>query len=261
MPCAAGPAAGPESRSAGKGVKESGRPEPLPYPPGRRSRTFARRAPAPAPRPAAAAPPVMARSSSPPVSEAAAWPEVLVHADESCLGNQFTRRANPGGAAALVEFWTGNSWRRRDYWTSDPDTTNNRMALSSAIGPLGALVRPCRIRFVSDSQYLTRGMTEWLPGWKVRGWRRKGRPIRNLDLWRELDRAARRHEIEWVWVRGHAGNVRNEYANHLAVRAAGELDRSEGFAESGFGEWLAGERAEAARYLDFDEHAAPRPFA
>ncbi|MDE0394483.1 MAG: ribonuclease HI [Gammaproteobacteria bacterium] len=202
----------------------------------------------------------MARSSSPPASEAVSRSQVLVHADESCLGNQFIGRANPGGAAALVEFWTGDSWRRRDYWTSDPDTTNNRMALSSAIGPLGALARPCRVRFVSDSQYLTRGMTEWLPGWKARGWRRKGPPIKNLELWKELDRAARRHEIEWVWVRGHAGHVRNEYANHLAVRAAGKLDRSGGFAASRFDEWLAGERAEAGRYLDFDEHAAPRPF-
>ena len=202
----------------------------------------------------------MARSSSSPVPEAASRPEILVHADESCLGNQFTRRANSGGAAALVEFWTGNSWLRRDYWTSDPDTTNNRMALASAIGPLRALERTCRIRFVSDSQYLTRGMTEWLPGWKARGWRRKGPPIRNLELWRELDQAAGRHEIEWVWVRGHAGHVRNEYANHLAVRAAGKLDRTEGFAESGFDEWLARERAEAGRYLDFDEHAGPPPF-
>ena len=183
--------------------------------------------------------------------------EVMMHADESCLGNQFVGRASAGGAAALVEFWTGEAWIRRDYWTSDADTTNNRMALRSAIEPLKALSRPCRVRFVSDSQYLTRGMTEWLPGWKVGGWKRRGGVIENLELWKELDEVARRHRVEWVWVRGHAGHARNEFADYLAMRAAERQDHSEGLVASGFDKWLARERARSGRYLDFGEHSVP----
>ena len=87
---------------------------------------------------------------------------VYVHADESCLGNQFTDRANPGGAAALVEVWRNGAWERRDLWVSEPDTTNNRMAIRSAIEVLQVLRRPCSVRFWSDSQYLVRGIREWL---------------------------------------------------------------------------------------------------
>ena len=198
------------------------------------------------------------RTSAPGNGDEIPPPGVMVHADESCLGNQFVGRASPGGAAALVEFWTGDAWSRHDYWTSHPNTTNNRMALRSAIDPLRALSRPSRVRFVSDSQYLTRGMTEWLRGWKARGWKRKGGAIENLELWKELDQVARRHRIEWVWVRGHAGHARNEYANDLAVQAAEKQDHSEDLVASGFGKWLARERARSGRYLDFVEHAAPR---
>ena len=110
--------------------------------------------------------------------------EVAIFADESCLGNQFQRRANPGGAAGMMEYWTGDRWVRRDYWISEPDTTNNRMALRSAIVGLGLLRKsPCEVRFVSDSQYLVKGMTEWLEVWKARGWKRKGGRIENLELW------------------------------------------------------------------------------
>lgn len=192
-----------------------------------------------------------------PVSERADPFEVMIHADESCLGNQFVERANPGGAAGLVEFWTGEAWTRRDYWVSEPDTTNNRMALRSAIEGLRGLRRPCRIRFVSDSQYLVRGMREWLPRWKAKGWKRKGGPIENLELWKTLDGDAGRHEIEWLWVRGHVGHPRNEYANDLAVRAAREADSSRGYTESGFLEWLEAQRRRG-RYLDFVE-SAPEP--
>lgn len=182
---------------------------------------------------------------------------VLIHADESCLGNQFRDRASPGGAAGLVEYWSGEEWERRDYWISEPGTTNNRMAIRSAIEPLEALARPCEVRFVSDSQYLVRGMTDWLPGWKSRGWKRRGGPIENLELWQRLDRAAGRHAVAWEWVRGHAGNPRNEYANHLAVRAAKEQDDSGGLVASGFLRWLEREREERGRYMDFFEFAPP----
>jgi len=191
------------------------------------------------------------------VSEPESLPLVQIHADESCLGNQFQGRANPGGAAGLVEFWDGDGWVRRDYWISDNDTTNNRMALQSAIEGLRVLKRPCRVRFVSDSQYLVRGMKEWIHGWKRKGWKRKGGPIENLGLWKQLDRVAARHEMEWEWVRGHAGHPRNEYANHLAIRAAKEQTDSGGLQPSEFVEWLNRERDERERYLDFYEFAPP----
>jgi ribonuclease HI len=181
---------------------------------------------------------------------------VFIHADESCLGNQFQDRESPGGAAGLVEIWKNGAWQRRDFWISEPATTNNRMALRSAIEPLRALTRPCRVHFVSDSQYLVKGIREWLPSWKRRGWRRKSGPIENLDLWQELDRELSRHEVQTEWVRGHAGHPRNEYANDLAVRAAKERTRSGGLVPSEFESWLEEER-EKGRYLDFHEFLPP----
>lgn len=184
-------------------------------------------------------------------------PLVVVHADESCLGNQFKGRANPGGAGGLVEFWSDEVWHRRDYWLSEPDTTNNRMAIRSALDPLRLLSKPCRIRFVSDSQYLVKGMREWIEGWKARGWKRKGGTIENLELWKRLDAEAARHDVSWSWVRGHAGHPKNEYANHLATTAAKEQSGSRGLVDSGFVEWLNEEREERERYLDYFEFLPP----
>lgn len=184
-------------------------------------------------------------------------PEVVIHADESCLGNQFKGQARPGGAGGLVEFWQGEAWARRDYWICEGSTTNNRMAIRSAIEGLRLLKRPCALLFVSDSQYLVKGMTEWVPGWKARGWKRKGGPPENLELWKALDREAARHTLRWQWVRGHAGHPRNEYANHLATRAAKEQTHSGGLVESGFVDWLEKEREEREKYLDFFEHLPP----
>ena len=181
---------------------------------------------------------------------------VHVHADESCLGNQFMDRDNPGGAAGLVELWSGEGWDRRDYWISEPGTTNNRMALGSAIEALGLLPARSRVEFVSDSQYLVKGMSEWVPGWMARGWKRKGGVIENLELWQELVDAAARHDVTWKWVRGHDGHPRNEYANHLATGAAKRQDASAGLVPSGFEGWLQGERARK-RYLAFDESEPP----
>ena len=186
-------------------------------------------------------------------------PLVTIHADESCLGNQFEGRANPGGAAGLVEFWKGDHWLRKDYWRFDGDTTNNRMAIVSAIDGLDHLKKPCRVQFVSDSQYLVKGMREWVPGWKARGWKRKGGPPENLGLWKELDRAGARHEVSWVWVRGHSGHPRNEYVNHLATKAAKEKISSNGLVGSGFQEWLEDQRNSRDRYLDFFEDLPPGP--
>lgn len=182
---------------------------------------------------------------------------VQIHADESCLGNQYKDRARPGGAAGLVEFWNGELWVRRDFWISEPDTTNNRMAIRSGIEGLRGLTRPCRVRFVSDSQYLVKGMNEWIHGWKRKGWRRAQGPIENVELWQALDREAARHELVWEWVRGHAGHPRNEYANDLAVEAATDGSASGGFVESKFDAWLADQRDRRNRYHEFYEFAPP----
>ena len=181
---------------------------------------------------------------------------VYVHADESCLGNQFQARANPGGAGGLVEIWKGGSWERRDYWISEPDTTNNRMALRSAIEVLSALKRRCRVMFVSDSQYLVKGIAEWLPGWKRSGWKRKTGAIKNIELWKALDEQLGRHDVTTRWVRGHAGHPENEYVDHLATRAARELTQSGGLVPSAFQAWLD-EAREKGRYLDYMEFEPP----
>ena len=183
---------------------------------------------------------------------------VAIFADESCLGNQFQGRANPGGAGGMMEYWAGDRWIRRDYWISEPDTTNNRMALRSAIVGLSLLRKSgLEVEFVSDSQYLVRGMTEWLRGWKARGWKRKAGRIENLELWKELDRVSSRHQIDWTWVRGHAEHPQNEYADHLATTAAKEGTSSDGLIESGFGAWLDIQRNLHGRYRDYLEPAPP----
>jgi ribonuclease HI len=182
---------------------------------------------------------------------------VYIYADESCLGNQFTDRDSPGGTAGLVEMWRDDGWVRRDYWASEPGTTNNRMALRGARDLLQALRRPCRVVFTSDSQYLVTGMREWIHGWAARGWKRKAGPIENVELWQELGRAAARHEVDWRWVRGHAGHPQNEYVNHLATRAAKQQDASGGLVPSGFVAWLDEQREKRQQFMGFMEMAPP----
>ncbi len=192
-------------------------------------------------------------------------PLVHIFADESCLGNQFESRRNPGGAAGLIErFDERSGWYRRDFAHFEPDTTNNRMALASGIVSLRALRQPCRVVFTSDSQYLIKGMKEWVHGWAGRGWRRKGGPIGNLALWQDLVRAAARHSIQWRWTRGHAQHVKNEYADRLAVTTANERRGTSGLVASGFDAWLV-EQQEKDRFADFLDlpdtsfHADPPP--
>ena len=131
---------------------------------------------------------------------------IFIHADESCLGNQFQTRANPGGAAGLMEAWQEGEWQRRDYWISESDTTNNRMALRSAIEGLRILNRRCTVHFISDSRYLVDGITQWLPSWKTNNWKRKRGTILNLELWKELDIELQGHDVRPKWVRGHDGH-------------------------------------------------------
>jgi ribonuclease HI len=108
---------------------------------------------------------------------------------------------------------------------------------------LAAKSNRMRVLLVSDSEYLVKGMRQWVPGWAARGWTRRGGPIENLTLWQELAAAARLHEVQWTWVRGHAKHPKNEYADSLAVAAAREQKTSDGAVESGFLEWLAAKRA------------------
>lgn len=178
-------------------------------------------------------------------------PLVFIYADESCLGNQYRDQARRGGAAALIEYFhPERGWVRRDQWTSEADTTNNRMAIVSARDSLAALNRPARVVFTTDSRYLVDAMTDWVHGWAQRGWRRKGGEIENLPLWRDLVAAASRHQVAWRWVKGHAGHAQNEYANFMATRAAAAQSQSGGPVASGFEAWLA-EEQERGRYLDF----------
>ncbi|HEX5829853.1 MAG TPA: ribonuclease H [Gemmatimonadaceae bacterium] len=177
-------------------------------------------------------------------------PLVAVYADESCLGNG-KQGDNPGGAGVLLECLRPSSGElvRLDLWVFEPATTNNRMALRSAIEAFRALSRrgtTCRVTFTSDSRYLVDGMTSWVHGWARRGWRRSGGAIENLELWQEAVAEASRHEVEWRWVRGHAGHPQNEYANHLATRAAAQRSASAGLVPSEFDAWLVAQRARGA---------------
>ena len=182
---------------------------------------------------------------------------VVVHADEACLGNG-QERPTPGAAGGLIEARAApGRVERRDYFVAEPDTTNNRMALRSAIAALELLSGKggrAGVLFVSDSNYLVQGRREWVPAWRSRGWRRKGGAVENLELWQGLVAVAERHDVTWRWVRGHAGHAKNEYANHLATRAAAEQRQSGGLVVSGFADWLAAERAKG-KYLDYDPDA------
>jgi ribonuclease HI len=130
---------------------------------------------------------------------------VLVHADESCLGNGLAP-PNPGGNGALVEVRAGDSFARWDFYDCSPNTTNQKMALAGAIATLEWLRRRWQradVTYVSDSEYLVKGMSEWVKAWETRGWRRKGGSIENLDLWKTLVQVAAAHTIAWQWIRGH----------------------------------------------------------
>ncbi len=160
------------------------------------------------------------------MSAAAAAPEslplVAVFADESCLGNG-KQGDNPGGAGVLVEYAKpSGELVRRDVWVAERATTNNRMALRSAIETFRALAGKggrFAVVFTSDSRYLIDGMTEWVHGWASRGWKRKDGEIENLELWQSLVETAVRHQVQWRWVKGHAGHPLNEAADQLAVAA------------------------------------------
>jgi ribonuclease HI len=140
---------------------------------------------------------------------------VEIFTDGACRGNP-----GPGGWAALLR------WRDSEMTLSGSEahTTNNRMELMAAIRALESLKRRCRVRISTDSEYVQKGIVEWLPVWKRRGWKTAGgKPVKNVDLWRRLDQVAQAHDVEWQWVRGHAGHPENEAVDRLAVRAIDEM--------------------------------------
>jgi ribonuclease HI len=196
----------------------------------------------------------------------ATHPLVAVYADESCLGNG-QRGDTPGGLGALIEFRkTDGSIQRFDLWASEPDTTNNRMALRSVIDTYDAMSRKgnaLSVLFTTDSRYIVDGMTSWVRGWMARGWKRAQGPVENVELWQAAVAAVASHETQWAWVKGHAGHPQNEYANHLATRAAAVQDRSDGLVLSSFEEWWNAQplrantkRAPLAAFPDADRFAA-----
>ena len=147
---------------------------------------------------------------------------VHIYSDGACKGNP-----GPGGWGALLV--SGD--HRKEICGGDPSTTNNRMEMLAVIRALESLKRPSIVQVHTDSQYVQKGVSEWLAGWKRRGWRTAdGKPVKNQDLWLELDALSRVHQIEWNWVRGHAGHPENERADALAnqgVQAARRLQSTD----------------------------------
>ncbi|VVE50906.1 Ribonuclease HI [Pandoraea morbifera] len=144
-------------------------------------------------------------------------PQVEIYTDGACKGNP-----GPGGWGALLV--AGK--HRKEMYGGEPNTTNNRMELLAVIRALEALNKPCHVVLHTDSQYVQKGISEWIHGWKARGWKTAAKePVKNADLWQELDAVSQKHEIDWRWVKGHAGHDGNEAADQLANRGVESLRR------------------------------------
>ena len=134
--------------------------------------------------------------------------KITIYTDGACKGNP-----GPGGWGVLLEY----NGRQKTMHGGEPLTTNNRMERMAAISALETLREACEVTLFTDSKYVMQGLTEWLPGWKARGWKTASKqPVKNQDLWERLDAAVQRHKIEWRWVKGHAGDPGNEMADQLA---------------------------------------------
>ena len=141
---------------------------------------------------------------------------VEIFTDGACSGNP-----GPGGWVALLR-WRGEE---RELWGGDPDTTNNRMELMAAIQALESLKRPVTATLFTDSVYVKDGITKWIHNWKVRGWKTASKkPVKNVDLWQRLDEALAQHDVDWRWVKGHAGHPENERADELARRGITDMN-------------------------------------
>jgi ribonuclease HI len=140
---------------------------------------------------------------------------VNIYTDGACKGNP-----GPGGWGALLEC----DGKERELFGGQPGTTNNRMELTAVIEALTALKQPCQIVLHTDSQYVMKGITEWIRGWKAKGWKTAARePVKNVDLWKQLDELVAAHHIRWVWVKGHSGHDGNERADKLANKGVASL--------------------------------------
>lgn len=141
--------------------------------------------------------------------------QITIYTDGACRGNP-----GPGGWGVWMIFGR----HTRGLSGGEQPTTNNRMELMAAIMALETLNEPCQVTLWTDSQYVMKGITEWLPGWKAKGWKTASRqPVKNADLWQRLDQAQQRHQIDWRWVKGHSGNPGNEKADQLANQGIDEL--------------------------------------
>jgi ribonuclease HI len=135
--------------------------------------------------------------------------------DGACRGNP-----GPGGWGVLLRY----KGKEKTLYGAERETTNNRMELMAAIQALESLTRQCKVQLTTDSQYVQKGITEWLPNWKRRGWKTAAKkPVKNVDLWQRLDKAVAEHDVEWHWVRGHSGHPENELADALANQAIDEM--------------------------------------
>ena len=142
-------------------------------------------------------------------------PHVIIHTDGACKGNP-----GRGGWGAILQ----SGAHEKELWGAEPETTNNRMEMTAAIMALEALKKPSDVDLYTDSKYVMQGITEWIGGWKSRGWKTADKkPVKNEDLWRRLDEARTRHRVSWHWVKGHAGHALNERADALANRGIEEL--------------------------------------
>lgn len=142
---------------------------------------------------------------------------IEIFTDGACKGNP-----GRGGWGALLLF----KGVEKELWGGEAETTNNRMELTAAIRALEELKRPCEVKLVTDSEYVMKGMQEWLPNWKKRGWKTAAKqPVKNADLWQQLDTQVSRHKVTWQWVRGHNGHPGNERADQLANRGVSELKK------------------------------------
>lgn len=139
-----------------------------------------------------------------------ALPQVEIFSDGSCEGNP-----GRGGWAALIR----SGGQERELTGTETKSTNNRMELMAALEALRPLSQPSHVHFYTDSEYLRRGITEWLPNWQARGWKRKGGALANVELWQGLAQAIQRHKIDWHWVKGHAGHTENQRVDRLARQA------------------------------------------
>ncbi len=140
---------------------------------------------------------------------------VVIYTDGACRGNP-----GPGGWGAVLRC----DGRDKELFGGEADTTNNRMELTAAIRSLAALKRSCEVDLFTDSEYLRLGITQWMKNWKKRGWKTASRkPVKNQDLWQALDAEAARHDVRWHWVKGHAGDEGNEWADELANRGIDAL--------------------------------------